>query len=168
MKFDITEIVPTAHVIDDYVVKGDPFFKCTAGLDYSIGKHLFVMGQFIHGFPDEFGIDAIHNYWMAVAEFKVLQERVNFRNVLMGEIPHMDTDLNMDVDKDGKVESLALGATNDGKIGSLVYFPELIVKPVDGLEMSLGAYLAFGHKESKFAMDAAGPSQVFLKVKASF
>jgi len=168
MNFDITRIVPTAYIINDSVVDENPFFKCTAGMDYSIGEHLMVIGQFIHGFPDEFGTHAINNYWMLVAEAKFLQERLTFRNAVLGEIPHEDEDINMDEDDDGKVESLAKGATNNGRIGSIVYYPELIARPLDGLELAIGAYLSFGHDESKFAMDAAGPSQVFFRAEASF
>ena len=168
MTFDITDIVPSARVIVDDVVSDTPFFKCTAGMDYTIGEHVYVLGQFIRGMPDEFGVDAIHNYWMGMMDIKLLQERLVLRQVLLGEIPHHDDDLNLDDDGDGQVESLAKGATDDGKIGSLVYFPEIIAKPLDGLELILGAYLRWGHKESKFATDAAGPSQVILSARASF
>ncbi len=168
MTFDVTKVVPTARVIEGHVVRGTPFFKCTAGLDYTIAKRLLVVGQFIHGFPDEFGVDALENYWMAMGEIKFLQERLTLRNVFMGEIPHDDEDMNLDEDGDGQVESLARGATDDGRIGSFVYYPEMVVRPLDGLEFALGAYLRWGHKESKFAMDAAGPPLVYLRAKASF
>ena len=168
MSFDITDIVPTSRVIIDDVVSDTPFFKFTTGMDYSFGAHVYVMGQFIRGMPDEFGAEALHNYWMGMMDVKLLQERLVIRQVLLGEIPHQDDDLNLDDDGDGQVESLARGATNDGKIASIVYFPELIGKPMDGLELILGAYLRWGHRESKFAMDAAGPSQIIVSARASF
>jgi hypothetical protein len=37
------------------VVTDDPFFKWTAGLDYSFGRHVYANVQWVHGFPDEFG-----------------------------------------------------------------------------------------------------------------
>ena len=46
--------------------------------------------------------------------------------------------------------------------------PSILVKPVDGLEITTGAYFLFGHEESKFGMPAAGPSLAFLRAKASF
>lgn len=168
MNFDITPIVPSARIINDYVVTDTPFFKCTVGADYSFNEHVFVLAQFIHGMPDEFGLEALQNYWMTMMDIKVLSNRLTIRQVVLGEIPHRDEDLNLDDDNDGRVESLANGATNDGKIGSLVYYPELIARPLDGLELTLGAYLSVGHKESKFAMEAAGPSQVFFRARASF
>ncbi|MBN2530368.1 MAG: hypothetical protein JXR76_28525 [Deltaproteobacteria bacterium] len=168
MTFDITNIVSSARVLKDEVVSKTPFFKCTAGMDYSFNKNIYVLGQYIHGFPDEFGKEALRDYWMVMMDIKLMQERLTLRNVLLGEIPHQDDDLNLDDDNDGRVESLARGATADGKIGSIVYFPEIIAKPLDGLELILGAYLRFGHKESKFAMDAAGPSQVVLSARAAF
>jgi Na+/H+-dicarboxylate symporter len=37
-----------------------------------------------------------------------------------------------------------------------------------GLELTLGSYLPFGHRESKLAQPAAGPSLAFFRAKASF
>ncbi len=34
---------------------GDPFFKWTAGLDYTLGRAVYVNAQWVHGMPDEFG-----------------------------------------------------------------------------------------------------------------
>jgi hypothetical protein len=168
LAFDITRIVPSATVLRDDVVTDSPFFKGTVGMDYSIGEHVYLMGQFIHGMPDEFGLEAIRNYCMGMIDVKLLQERLVIRQVVLGEIPHDDDDINLDDDGDGRVESLARGATNDGRIGSLVYFPQLILKPLDGLELTAGAYLRFGHRESKFATEAAGPSQIIFSARASF
>lgn len=168
MRFDITPVVPGARIIEGYVVDPTPFFKFTAGADYSINKYLFINGQFIRGFPDEFGAHAIHNYWMGMLEIKMLQERLALRNVVLGEIPHKDDDLNLDQNGDGRVESFATGATNDGRISSIVYFPEIQYRPLSGLELSLGAFLKWGHRESKFAMPAAGSSTVFFRARASF
>ena len=168
MSFDITEVAPGAEVIVDDVVTDQPYFKYTIGADYSINEHLFVTAQFLHGFLDEFGSHAVNNYWIATVDIKMLQDRLLLRLVGMGELPHEDDDIPLDDDGDGQVESFAAGATNDGTIGSLVLFPSIVVRPIDGLEMSLGSYFLFGHEESKFGMPAAGPSLAFFRAKASF
>ncbi len=168
MSFDITEVAPGAEVIVDDVVTDHAYFKYTIGADYSINEHLFVTAQFLHGFLDEFGSHAINNYWIATVDIKMAQERLLLRLVGMGEIPHEDDDIPLDDDGDGRVESFAMGATNDGTIGSLVLFPSIVVRPVDGLEMALGSYFLLGHDESKFGMPAAGPSLAFFRAKASF
>jgi len=168
MAFDITEVVPSAELIKGDTVEARPFVKYTVGADYTINEYLFVTGQFIHGFVDEFGASAIQNYWMVNGDLKLLQERLLIRISVLGEVPHEDDDLELDEDGDGRVDSLADGATNDGTIGSLVVFPSITARPMDGLELALGAYFLFGHAEGKFGMPAAGPSLAFFRVKASF
>ncbi|HEX2570240.1 MAG TPA: DUF1302 family protein [Polyangia bacterium] len=37
------------------VVPSTPFFKLTVGADYSIGEHVYLNAQYLHGFIDEFG-----------------------------------------------------------------------------------------------------------------
>ncbi|MFM2247078.1 MAG: hypothetical protein RL071_3152 [Pseudomonadota bacterium] len=37
------------------VLATDSFWKWTAGLDYTFGKHVYVNAQWVHGMPDEFG-----------------------------------------------------------------------------------------------------------------
>jgi hypothetical protein len=168
MAFDITPVVAGAQLITGDVVEAQPFVKYTIGADYTINEYLFVTAQFLHGFVDEFGASAIQNYWLVNADLKLLQERLLFRISVMGEVPHEDDDLELDEDGDGRVDSFAVGATNDGTIGSLVVFPSVTVRPLDGLELALGSYFLFGHAEGKFGMPAAGPSLAFFRAKASF
>jgi hypothetical protein len=168
MSFDVTEVAPGSRVIVDYTVKSDSFFKYTTGLDYTIDEHFFITGQFIHGFVDEFGAHKINNYWVGGLDVKVFQERLLLRLFFLGEIPHEDDDVTLDEDQDGLVDSDAIGATADGTIASYVVFPQITYKPLDGLELTLGGYFLLGHKESKFAQDAAGPSLVVFRARASF
>ncbi|MDJ0763280.1 MAG: hypothetical protein QNJ97_09855 [Myxococcota bacterium] len=168
MTFDVTEVAPGSRVIRGETVTQEPFFKYTAGMDYTINEHLFITGQFIHGFIDELGAHNINNYWVGGLDVKLLKERLLLRLFVLGELPHEDDDLTLDDDGDGKVDSPALGATNDGTIASYVVFPQATLKPMDGLALTLGGYFLFGHPESKFAQDAAGASLIFLQANASF
>jgi len=168
MAFDITEVVSSAQLITGDTVEERPFVKYTIGADYTINEYLFVTGQFIHGFVDEFGASAIQNYWMINGDLKLLQERLLIRVSVIGEVPHEDDDLELDEDGDGRVDSFAAGATDDGTIGSLVVFPSITARPMDGLELAVGSYFLFGHGEGKFGMPAAGPSLAFFRAKASF
>lgn len=170
MHFDVTEVAAGSKIIIDDTVPSEPFFKCVVGLDYTINQYLFVTGQFIHGFPDEFGATNIHDYWTAGLDVKLAQDRILLRTFVLGEIPHEDDDLNLDTDGDGLVEadSNTFGATNDGTIASYAIYFQAVVKPMDGLELALGGYFPFGHQESKFAQDAAGPSLITFRAMASF
>ena len=40
---------------DGTVVENTPFAKWTVGLDYTFGKHVMLIGMWVHGFPDEYG-----------------------------------------------------------------------------------------------------------------
>jgi hypothetical protein len=170
MEFDISDVVPGSNIIVDDVVSSQPFFKCTAGLDYSVNQYLFLTGQYVHGFVDEFGAHKIHDYWVAGFDLKFLQDQILVRLFFIGQFPYKDDDLNLDTNGDGKLNShpSASGARNDGTISSYVIYPQLTFKPVDSLDLTLGGYFLIGHEESKFAMDAAGPSLVFLRTRASF
>ncbi len=168
MDFDLTQVVPSAKLITGDTVEARPFVKYTVGADYTINEYLFVTGQFIHGFIDEFGAAAIHDYWMLDADMKFLGEKLIIRLSVIGEFPHEDDDIALDDDHDGKPESLAIGATNDGTISSFVLTPTITFRPMDGLELALGSYFLFGHEESKFGMPAAGPSLAYFRAKASF
>jgi len=168
MDFDLTEVVDGAKLITGDTVEARPFVKYTIGADYTVNDYLFVTGQFIHGFIDEFGASAIQNYWMLNADIKLFREKLVIRLSVIGEIPHEDDDLALDEDADGKPESLAAGATNDGTVSSIVLTPTFTIRPVDGLELALGSYFLLGHEESKFGMPAAGPSLAYFRAKASF
>jgi hypothetical protein len=168
MSFDVTEVAPGSRVITGYTVKPDAFFKYTTGFDYTVNEHLFLTGQFIHGFVDEFGSHKINNYWVGGFDIKVLQERLILRLFCLGELPHEDSDITLDEDNDGLADSNAIGATADGTIASYVIFPQATYKPLDGLELILGGYFLLGHQESKFAQAAAGPSLVVFRARASF
>ena len=168
MDFDITAVSRNAQIIRGTVIDSTPYFKFTAGMDYTINEHIFVMAQFIRGFFNEFGAQNINYYWLAGCDIKLLQERLLLRLFFVGEIPHEDDDLTLDEDNDGRVDSSAIGATNDGTIDSYVIFPQVTYIPLDGFELTLGGYFLFGHKESTLAQDAAGASLVVFRARASF
>lgn len=175
MTFDLTQVVPSARVIEGKSVTSTPYFKCTTGADYSINKHFFALAQFIHGFVDEFGAERQNNYWMTGVDSKWNQEKLLIRLFLLGEFPHEDDDKTLMEEKTGAdgqrrryVKSEAFGATNDGTIASYAIFPQISLKPWDGVDLTAGGYFPLGHKESKFAQPAVGPSLVFFRAKASF
>ncbi len=101
-------------------------------------------------------------------DIKALQEKLLFRVFVVGELPHEDDDLTLDENENGNPDSQAVGATDDGTIASYVLYPQIGFKPIDGLELVLAGYFLMGHPESKFAQDAAGPSLVVLRARASF
>ncbi|MCU0662808.1 MAG: hypothetical protein MUC50_10850 [Myxococcota bacterium] len=175
MDFDITRVVTSARVLQGDTVSSKPYFKCTAGADYSINKHFFILAQYMRGFVDEMGAQKQNHYWMAGVDSKWIQDKLLLRLFVLGELPHEDDDITLMEEKEGSdgvtrrfVKSTAIGATNDGTIASYAIFPQISVKPWDGVDVSAGGYFPLGHRESKFAQAAVGPTLVFLRAKASF
>jgi hypothetical protein len=170
MEFDISDVVPGANVIVDDVVSSKPYFECTVGMDYSFNQYLFVTAQYIHGMPGEFGAYDVHDYFSAGFDLKFFQDQLLVRFFVIGQFPYDDDDINLDTNGDGLLDSdpNVNGARNDGAIASYVFFPQITYKPVDSLDLTLGGYFVVGHEQSKFAQNAAPPSFVFLKTKASF
>ncbi len=168
MTFDIKEVVPSAAVVRGQTVSERPFFKFTAGGDYSLGEHILVNAQFVRGFANEFGAEKLNNYIVAGFDLKLLQERLLLRLFGLAELPHEDDDVTLDSDRDGRPDLLIRGATNDGTICSYVIYPQVTYKPLGSLELTLGGYFPLGHQESQFGQRAAGPSLAFFRARASF
>lgn len=132
-------------------VPSTPFIKATLGLDYTFTKWLYVNAMVVHGFFDEFN-DAygLHDYAVVAAELKFAGDALQLR--LSGVLDLTDR--------------------------SSVANPQLtwVVRP--GVEAILGAFVLGGSTHardpldyaarSKFGQKAAGRSQAFLKVRATF
>ncbi len=132
-------------------VPSTPFIKATLGFDYTFTKWLYVNAMYVRGFFDEFN-DAygVHNYAVAAAELKFLNDALNLR--LAGVLNFDDL--------------------------SNVANPQLTWVIVPGVEAIAGAFIFGGSTvpkdpldyaaKAKFGQKAAGRSQVFLKARFSF
>jgi len=117
-----------------------PYFKFTAGIDYTFKGGFYTNIQFVRGFFDEIGNEMIKNYIFAGFQDQILSDRIRYR--LFG------------------------GYTIDDN--SFVIYPEIGFMPYEEGEIVVGGYILTGSKESKFGQPGAGGDQVFLKFKASF
>lgn len=127
-------------------VRATPYVKATAGLDYSFGKHVYVQGQYLRGFIDEFGADHIGNYIVGGADLIFFGRHLILRAFGVADLP-----------------------TGKGDDGSYVIFPELIVVPPWGsVTLELGSFFLLGPERTKFGQRAAGSSIAFFKVAGTF
>jgi hypothetical protein len=127
-------------------IRSTPFIKATAGLDYSFGEHVYVQGQYLRGFIDEFGADHIGNYLVGGADLIFFGRHLIFRMFGVVDLP-----------------------TGRGDNASYVIYPELIVVPPWGsVTFEVGSFFLLGESDTKFGQKATGSSIAFFKVAGKF
>ncbi|MCX4242902.1 DUF1302 family protein [Paraliomyxa miuraensis] len=127
-------------------IRTTPYIKATAGLDYSFGEHVYVQGQYLRGFIDEFGADHIGNYIVGGTDLIFFGRHLIFRMFGVVDLP-----------------------TGRGDNGSYVLYPELILVPPWGsVTFELGSFFLLGPSDTKFGQAATGSSIAFFKVAGTF
>jgi len=166
------------------VVSDKPYAKWTLGLDYTIGKALYLNAQWVHGMADEFGQgDFIDPDFVTRAG----GDGWEIRRLRTGDYVVLGTDINLpratlrlfsilDVSGYHREDTAEPGSppsiTNFGPFSkngfSAVLYPELMVSLGDGLNWSVGTIQLFGAEHTKFGDPAAGGDLVFTKVRYDF
>lgn len=126
-------------------IRSTPFVKATAGLDYTFGKHVYVQGQYLRGFIDEFGVDHIGNYGVAGTDLIFFGRHLIVR--VFGVV--------------GK-------APRDTGVSGVVYPALLMTPPWGYVTFELGSFVLLGDDHTKFGQKAAGTSIAFLKAIGTF
>jgi hypothetical protein len=148
------------------VIPSTPFFKLTAGFDYSWNKHLYTNLQYVHGFIDEFGAgkqcyalpgeppggqvrceERIGEYLVAGADVKLFSDALLLRFFGAFKVPHAD---------------------DDSPRFTAVLFPQIAWAVWDATELSIGGFVFLGDSASKFGDPAAGASEIFAKAKFTY
>ena len=151
------------------IIPSTPFVKLTAGVDYSWNKYLYTNLQYVHGFIDEFGagINAyarpgytladgatgirteqrLGEYLIAGADLKLFSDQLLIRFFGAFKIPSV-------YDADPKFTA--------------VLFPQLAWAVWDATELSCGAFVFLGDRDTKFGDPAAGASEIFVKAKFTY
>ncbi len=169
------------------VVPTTPFLKLTAGADMTLGRHVYVNAQYVHGFVDEFGAGvAMHPLQNPANNCALPGNQVNGKGRPGCENPRIDQRLG-----DYIVAGMDLKLADDVvlvrlfgvvKLPSLddtwhlesswkptgVLFPQLAWTVTDGTELSVGAFLFLGDRTTKFGDPAAGASEAFLRGKFTY
>ncbi len=152
------------------VVPSTPFFKLTAGVDYSFNKFVYGNLQYVHGFIDEFGAGVqsyvpstkgglprvesrIGDYLVVGADLKFFSDALLLRLFGAFKLPHADEN---DPAHGGEPKFTA------------VIFPQVAWAVWDATELSVGAFIFLGDRNTKFGDPAAGASEVFAKAKFTY
>jgi hypothetical protein len=133
------------RTVEAVILHADPYTKLTAGLDYTFFWCSYVNLQYVHGLFAERG-GALHDYFVLALRHGFLDGQLTLTNGMVFE-----TDAFVDV------------ARNYGV--SLTY--ELLYKPFDNIDLTLGHVLIGGEGNALFASMPHG-DQTYLKAKVSF
>jgi hypothetical protein len=164
------------------VVSGNPFPKWTLGVDYTVGKALYLNAQWVHGMVDEFGegdfIDPDYVTRAGDADWEIRRLRIGDYLVLGSDLYLGSSTLRLFslLDLTGyrkeQTETDAVAISNYGAFSedgfSAVVYPELITPVGDGTSISTGAVFMLGRDYTKFGDPAAGGSVAFVKAQHRF
>jgi hypothetical protein len=148
------------------IIPADPFLKLTAGLDFTWNKYLYSNFQYVYGFIDEFGAGRqcyardkvdftagyrcearIGHYLVVGSDLKLFSDQLLIRFFGAFKVPQIG-------DEDPKFTA--------------VLFPQIAWAVWDATELSLGAFVFLGDRDTKFGDPAAGASEIFLKARFTY
>ncbi len=147
------------------VIPSDPFLKLTAGIDFTWNKYLYSNLQYVYGFIDEFGAGQqcyarnkvdfgdyrcearIGHYLVVGSDLKLFSDQLLIRLFGAFKVPQVG-------DQDPKFTA--------------VLFPQIAWAVWDATELSVGAFVFLGDRDTKFGDPAAGASEIFLKARFTY
>jgi hypothetical protein len=162
----------TSAFVRPTVIPTTPFVKLTAGIDYSWNKYLYTNIQYVYGFIDEYGWGRqtfigpgepvggltrsearIGHYLVPGFDIKLFNDALLLRFFGAFKVPQHDDQ--------GDIVS-------GNKKFTAVLFPQIAWAVWDATELSLGAFIFLGDKDTKFGDPAAGASEIFMKAKFTY
>ncbi len=147
------------------VIPSTPFLKLTAGVDYTWNKYLYSNLQYVYGFIDEFGAGKqcyardkvtfddyrcearIGHYLVVGSDLKLFSDQLLIRLFGAFKVPQVG-------DEDPKFTA--------------VLFPQIAWAVWDATELSVGAFVFLGDRDTKFGDPAAGASEIFVKARFTY
>ena len=186
--------LPISHPAGEYdyelggerptVVSSTPYAKWTVGLDYTIGKSVYLNTQWVHGMADEFGYGdflnedrvtraggggwEIRRYRLGdylVVGTDVRVAAATFRLFSLFDLSGYQKETTTEADGKPRVARYTPFSANGF---SAVLFPEIMLNLGDGLNLSVGTIQLFGKSHTKFGDPAAGGDLVFTKIRYDF
>ncbi|MFA5859765.1 MAG: DUF1302 family protein [Elusimicrobiota bacterium] len=124
-----------------------PYTKYVLGCDYTFPGNVYINLQYLHGFFHERGEDNLEDYVMFNLDWKLFDEKLKLVP-LAGAIELKDTaDLSNNY--------------------AVVYTPEIVYIPVDGMELCLGSRIIYGMDTTLFGK-MKDNDEAYLRIKYSF
>ncbi len=133
--------------IDSVVLEDKPYFKYVLGSDYTFRNGIYLNCQYVHGFINERGNEALKDYLMFGMEWKLFSEKLKL----------MPANLGVEIGDYKKLKDNY----------AIIYSPQITYYPFDNTEISFGARLIDGKNTTTFGK-AKDNDEAFVQVKFSF
>lgn len=148
------------------VIGTQPFVKLTAGVDFTWNKYLYSNLQYVYGFIDEFGSgqQCYARPGSLIGDAPRCEARVGHYLVVGSDIKLFSDQLLIRIFGAFKVPQIG---DEDPKF-TAVLFPQIAWAVWDATELSLGAFVFLGDRDTKFGDPAAGASEIFLKARFTY
>ena len=130
----------------DVILPDDPYLKYTFGADYTFKNGIYLEAQYVHGFFTEKG-------------------RGNLSDFLIGKIERKFLNDDLKLELSGGLEAKEANSIKDS-YGTLLG-PEISYRPMDNLELAMGAYL-FGGKSGTLLGSLKDQDQIYFEATFSF
>jgi hypothetical protein len=148
------------------VVPSTPFVKVTGGMDFTWNKYLYSNLQYVYGFIDEFGAgdQCFARPGAMIGDAPRCEARIGHYLVLGSDLKLFSDQLLIRFFGAFKVPQIG---DQDPKF-TAVLFPQIAWAVWDATELSLGAFVFLGDRDTKFGDPAAGASEIFLKARFTY
>jgi len=150
MTTDLSALFPGSPVpvtTDSVVLKNEVFVKFVVGADYNFANGMYLNFQYLHGFINERGRDALNDYFFIQYQMKFFEDKLKFTPVAGGFIVSDWEDVENNY--------------------SIIYAPELSYMATDNAEIILSTALFNGKGDNVFAK-FTDYNMFMFKVKYSF
>ena len=150
MTTDLSALFPGSPVpvtMDSVVLKREVFLKYVVGADYNFANGMYLNFQYMHGFINERGRDALNDYFFLQYQMKFFEDQLKFTPVAGGFIVSDWDDIKNNY--------------------AIIYAPELSYMATDNLELNLSVALFNGKGDNIFA-NFTDYNMLMFKVKYSF
>ena len=150
MTNDLSAMYPTSPVPvtqDSVVLKKEAYVKFVLGADYNFANGTYLNVQYLHGFVNERGSDALNDYFFVQLERKFLDDKLKIAPLAGGFIVSDWADV--------------------GNNYAIVYIPSISYMATDDAEITLSSALFDGKGDNVFA-NFADYNMLMFKVKYSF
>lgn len=132
---------------DSIILDKKPYFKYTVGFDYTFSPNIYLNMQYVHGFFHEEGGKNLTDYLVWVCEWKSSDEKI--------KLAPLNGTINVKKFKNFK-DSYAV-----------FWLPEASYRPIDNIELILGAHCIFAGRESSF-YNVKNNGDLYFKMKVVF
>ena len=150
MTNDLSAMYPMSPVPvtqDSVVLKKEAYMKFVIGADYNFSNGAYLNVQYLHGFINERGTDALNDYFFLRLEKKFLDDKLKIAPIGGGFIVSDWEDIENNY--------------------ALVYVPEISYMATDNAEITISTAIFDGKGNNMFA-NLSDHNMTMLKVKYSF